>query len=219
MNKGQRHYPLSLLGQLKVVCCFRRMQFCLEVPLEMRLCESYDFWSRLKCSYFTLWTIAIYNSDGHDQIVSRTNCRWITMHLTTVNFALFQAARLHMKTKCVSFSEPSVWPCPKLMTRPIVAFIHRGRKRDVPQRSVPFFSVRRFFVRLFPDNIGGDYLPNLRIGGHASPRGRAPQLWCYFMLPTTYSFQRTFLELGNVCMSCLPRRPAFTPSQDPPSPL
>ena len=38
----------------------------------------------------------IYKRGGRDQIVSRTNCRWITVHLASICFALFQALRLRI---------------------------------------------------------------------------------------------------------------------------
>ena len=63
------------------------------------------------------------------------------------------------------------------MTRLIAAFIHRGRKRYVPQSSVTFsrgtFLRQTFFLTI----LEGIIPPALRIGGNAFPlpRGGAPE--------------------------------------------
>ena len=110
-----RRYPLSYHDPLTwhVISGGYCFVWALEVALEMRFCERNEFWSRLKCSRCTFKKIVALKRGGHQQIVYRTDCRWcktnsflrtncrcITMHLTSVYFALFQAERSYENRMC-----------------------------------------------------------------------------------------------------------------------
>ena len=96
------------------------------------------------------------------------------------------------------------------MSRPIAAFIYRDRKRDAPQSFVTFFR-QRFLCLAFSDNNGRDYPLAFRIGGEASPVAEPLML---FSVAYTILNEHSW-NLGT--LTCLSRRPAFTPTKVPPT--